>query len=145
MPRICSSFRPPSWVFVIAVAAAGCQSTPVALTPAVGPGAAAAADLSPWLGEAREVTCTAYLQYIWVHSQRGSYLTWAVHPVLEYEAAEVDIRQCPEAARRLNDKEVMIRGRLIDCGEDHLPQLVAREIRPQPEAIALPIASRVRG
>jgi hypothetical protein len=138
MPAI-GALRPLTWFWLVALVAltgVGCQSMPELAEPPVGPGAASAADLSPWLAGAREVTCTAYLQHMWVHGDRGSYLTWAIHPVLDYDGAEVDIRQCAQAAGQLNEKEVVIRGRLIDRGEDHLPLLVAEEIRPYLGSIA---------
>src|SRR4051812_29109795 len=61
---------------------AGCQSGP----PPVGPGAAASADLRPWLKAARQVTFTGRLQYSHCTSEHGSYFTWSLDPAGDDDA-----------------------------------------------------------
>lgn len=117
----------------------GCQSEPYLPPAPVGPGAATKTDLQPWVECAKPARCQGYLQSIYVHSREGTYVTWSLHT--EQSAYEIDIRNCNVSADKLRNREVIIFGKLLGRGPDHLPLLVANQIAPYGGDNDLPIAS----
>jgi hypothetical protein len=95
-----------------------------------GPGATATADLAPWLTDAQTVTFTGRLQYFHCTSENGNFWTWSIDPAGDDDAAEVDVRACPDVAHRLEDRRVTITGKLIPREPNHFPILVAERIVP---------------
>ena len=113
---------------------AGCSEL---TTPApVGP-RAIRDDLRPWLSDAPTVTFTGWLQNfdVWTSTGPGVYATWSVHTSIR-NAAEVDVRGCPQLAERYRDQRVTITGRMIEREGYHFPLLVAEHIEPAGEAPA---------
>jgi|SRR5437773_11552386 len=110
----------------------GCESEMAA--PA-GPGAASTADLRPWLKDATTVTYTGRLQYLHCTSENGNYFTWSLDPAGEEDAAEVDVRACPADAKRLEDRQVTVTGKLIPREPQHFPLLVAEHIVPATDEV----------
>jgi hypothetical protein len=114
---------------ILLLAAAGCQSF-TAGPPPVGPGAATAADLTPWLPQSTRVRQSGTLMEFNVAAMQGSYDTWSLAAAVAEESVEVDIRACPGAAEDFRGKPVVIEGRLIPRGKYNLPLLVADRILP---------------
>jgi len=135
-PRVqfARSAAPPCLLAFAMVWLSGCsvinETFTLAPPPPVGPGATEA-DLRPWLAGAQTVVFSGRLENINVASQWGSFVTWSVAPAGPWAGAEVDTRACPDAARRLNNCDVSIRGHLIERGDRHLPLLVADRIAPR--------------
>jgi hypothetical protein len=111
----------------------------------VGPGAATNADLTPWAADAKDSTITGTLWEFNVAGATGSYDTWGLAATAgttgtrtlgldSAEGVEVDVRHCADAAERFRDRDVIVTGRLIERGSDHLPLLVAECIRPAGDA-----------
>ena len=116
------------------LATAGCSTCPGA--PPAGPGAAAEADLSPWLPSASTVSYTGQLMYFHCTSENGNYWTWSLGPAGPDDAAEVDVRACVPQAQQLYNQQVTITGKLIERGVRHFPLLVAQSIKPaEPETM----------
>ena len=105
----------------------GCGCTEPAQPPH-GPGATSKSDLRPWLADAETVTFTGRLQYFHCTSENGNFWTWSLDPAGDDDAAEVDVRACPQAARALEDRRVTITGKLIPREPNHFPILVAERI-----------------
>ena len=95
-----------------------------------GPGATSRIDLSRWLADAQTVTFTGRLQYFHCTSDNGNFWTWSIDPAGDDDAAEVDVRACADAAKRLEDRRVTIIGKLIPREPNHFPILVAERIVP---------------
>jgi hypothetical protein len=105
-------------------------------SPPVGPGMAST-DLTPWLNDAPVVTYTGRVEYFYVESRTGTYLTWAMHPAGPQESCEIDVRACAVDAARVKDHIATVHGRLIPRGPEHLPLLVAQSMQPHhPPALA---------
>jgi hypothetical protein len=107
----------------------GCASVIPGPAP-VGPGAATSADLRPWLAGATDVARSGVLWQFNVADVEGSYYTWGLSPDDPTDAVEIDVRRSAQDAQRLRDKDVIVAGKLIDRGKDHLPLLVAERITP---------------
>ena len=65
-----------------------------------------------------------------VPSEQGSYDTWGLAAAVPAQSVEVDVRACPAAAEDLNEKPVIVTGKLIARDERHFPLLVAERIVP---------------
>ena len=106
---------------------AGCGSAVFMPPTPVGPGAATS-DVRPFLADAATVAYVGCLQCINIPSPEGSYNTWSLAPAGPRIGAEVDIRQCRDDVRGLQGQTVLVQGKLIDRGRQHLPLLVAEKI-----------------
>ena len=120
--------------FAAIVVGAGCGSMAFMPPTPVGP-EVASSDLRPFLVEATTVTYGGCLQCMNVPSPLGSYNAWSLTPAGPSIGAEVDIRQCRTDVRGLQGQMVVVQGRLIDRGRQHLPLLVADRITSEDQQL----------
>jgi hypothetical protein len=113
--------------FQLLCLAGGCQSALVGPAP-VGPGAATAQDLTPWLATATDTQETGCLMEVNVAATQGSYDTWGLATEVAEQSMEVDVRACAGEAEDFRGKQVLVKGKLIDRGQYNLPLLVASRI-----------------
>ena len=122
-------------IALLALSLAGCAATPSSThtAPAAAPTAieSRVPDLEERMLDAEWITVTGHLAYFSVAAQEGVFFTWSLNPAGPMRPCELDVRNCIDDARRLENQKVIVVGKLIPRQPRHLNLIVVQHIFPK--------------
>ena len=113
-----------SLVLLAAIFAAGCARTKPQ-TPRAADTAGAATVI-----DSETVVVEGHLAYFSVSSAHGDFWTWSLNPRGPMRPVELDVRNCPEETRALENQMVLVTGKLVHRQPRHLNLVVVDQIMP---------------